>query len=154
MYEFTAAEPADEDAGFDLDIGVRDDLNVVRFHAKEMSDGHTFRWTGATSYISITRLPASSREVVLWLNNGGRPAAAGAAQVSVFLQDQLLGTATVAGGFVPYTFAIPPDLAARSAASGDPVELRLVTSTWNPHNVLGSPDDRNVGVMVDRVAVR
>ena len=39
-------------------------------------------------------------------------------------------------------------------AVDDPVELRLVTATWNPHQVLGTPDDRNVGVMVDRVAVR
>ena len=57
-------------------------------------------------------------------------------------------------GFAPYSFTIPPDLATRAAAVDDPVELRLVTATWNPHQVLGTPDDRNVGVMVDRVAVR
>jgi hypothetical protein len=154
LYEFTAPEPVSEDTGFDLDVGVRDDLNVVRFHAKESSEGHTFRWTGAQSYISITRLQASSREVTLWLNNGGRPAAAGPAEIEVFLQGQSLGRAIVEGGFRPYTFAIPPDLATRAAAGGDPVELRLVTATWNPHNVLGTSDERNVGVMVDRVAVR
>jgi hypothetical protein len=76
LYEFTAAEPINEDAGFDLDVGVRDDLNVVRFHAKEVSEGHTFRWTGAQSYV-FTPLQASSRELTLWLNNGGRPPAAG-----------------------------------------------------------------------------
>ena len=45
-------------------------------------------------------------------------------------------------------------LAARAAAYRDPVELKLVTTLWNPHKVLGSPDDRDLGVMVDRVAVR
>ena len=154
LYEFTAAEPVNEDGGFDLDIGVRDDLNVVRFHAKETSEGRSFRWTGATSYISITRLFPSSREVTLWLNDGGRPPAAGPAQVTVLLQGQEIGRVVVERGFRPYTFAIPPDLAARAASSGDPVELRLVTPTWNPHQVLGTSDDRNVGVMVDRVAVR
>ena len=154
LYEFTDREPLTEDSGFDLDIGVRDDLHVVRFHAKEVTEGHTFRWTGAQSYVSITRIQPSSRELTLWLSNGGRPAAAGVAQVTVFLQNELVGSAVVDGGFRPYTFVIPSDLAARAAASRDPVELRLVTPTWNPHKVLGTSDDRNVGVMVDRVAVR
>jgi hypothetical protein len=154
LYEFTDAEPVNEEAGFDLDIGVRDDLHVVRFHAKEVSEGHTFRWTGAQSYVSITRLLPSNRELTLWLNNGGRPPTAGPAQITVFLQGQALGSAVVEGGFRPYTFAIPSDLAARAAANGDPAELRLVTPTWNPRKALGTSDDRNVGVMVDRVAVR
>jgi len=154
VYEFTPSEPVSEDDGFDLDVGVADDLHVVRFHAKEVSAGHTFRWTGPTSYVSITHLSPSSREVRLWLNNGGRPPAADPADVSVFLQNQLLGTARVGNGFTPYSFPIPPDLAARAAGTGEPVELKLVTRTWNPHKVLGSPDDRDIGVMVDRVAVR
>jgi hypothetical protein len=154
LYEFTPAQPQTGDSAFDLDVGVKDDLNVVRFHAKEVSEGHTFRWTGATSYISVTHVSSSSREVTLWLNNGGRPAAAGPAQVTVFLQGESIGSAVVRNGFAPYSFPIPADLAKRAAAIDDPVELRLVTATWNPHQVLGTADDRNVGVMVDRVAVR
>lgn len=154
VYEFTPPEALSEDDDFDLDVGVADDLNVVRFNAKETSEGHTFRWTGPTSYLSITHIRPSSHEVRLWLNNGGRPAAADPADVNVFLQDQLLGTARIENGFAPYTFTIPPELAARAAATGEPVELKLVTRTWNPHKVLGTSDDRNLGVMVDRVAVR
>ena len=67
---------------------------------------------------------------------------------------QLLGTARVATDSRPTRFAIPPDLAARAPRLRRPVELRLVTPTWNPHAVLGTPDDRELGVMVDRVAVR
>jgi hypothetical protein len=154
LYEFTAAEPLDQDAPFDLDVGLGDDLYVVRFHAKEVSEGRTFRWTGATSYVSVTHLLPSNHEITLWLNDGGRPPAAGPARITVFLQGQMLGSALIERGFRPYAFAIPGDLAARAAASDDPAELRLVTSTWNPHQVLGTSDDRNVGVMVDRVAVR
>lgn len=154
VYEFTDPEPVTDDAGFDLDVGVGDDLNVVRFHAKETSEGRTFRWTGPTSYLSLTNIRPSSRELQLWLNNGGRPAAADPPDVNVFLQNQLLGTARVGNGFAEYSFAIPPDLAAKVAATGEPVELKLVTRTWNPHKVLGTGDDRSLGVMVDRVAVR
>ncbi len=153
VYEFTPPEALDG-LWFDLDVGVRDDLQVVRFHAKEASEGHTFRWTGATSYVSVTVIHPSSREVTLWMNDGGRPPAVVPADVSVYLHGQLLGTARVRGGFLPYTFAIPPDLAARAARTGDPVELKLVTPTWKPRRVLGTPDDRDVGVMVDRVAVK
>jgi hypothetical protein len=109
VYEFTAAEPVTGDDGFDLDVGVADELNVVRFHAKETTEGHTFRWTGPTSYLSITRIHPSSHEVRLWLSNGGRPPAADPPDVSVFLQNQLLGTVRVGSGFQPYAFVIPPD---------------------------------------------
>ncbi len=153
VYVFTTAEPAGARA-FALDVGVNDDLQVLRFHAKETVDGRTMRWTRATSYIAITTMPAAARTVTLWMNNGGRPAAAPPATVTVYLHGQLLGAAAVSSGFAPYAFAVPPELASRAAGFGDPVELKLVTATWNPHDVLGSPDDRELGVMVDRVAVQ
>ena len=153
LYEFTQPQPV-EGLWFDLDIGRADDLHVLRFHAKEQTDGHTFRWSRATSYLSVTIVRPTSREVTLWMNDGGRPKGARPAEVSVFLHGEPLGTATVRGGFLPYTFEIPAPLAARAAAAGDPVELRLVTPTWKPRAVLGTPDDRDLGVMVDRVAVK
>ena len=153
LYEFTPLQPGDS-LWFDLDVGVRDDLHVLRFHAKEETEGRTFRWTRATSYVSVTTIRPSSRELTLWMNDGGRSRVAPPAEVSVFLQNQLLGSVRVATGFAPYMLPIPADLARRASEFGDPVELKLVTSTWNPHNVLGGPDDRDLGVMVDRVAVR
>jgi hypothetical protein len=32
--------------------------------------------------------------------------------------------------------------------------VRLVTQTWNPRETMGAADDRDLGVMVDRVEVR
>lgn len=153
VYAFTPPQPAGG-RGFDLDIGVRDDLHVLRFHAKEQTDGRTIRWTRATSYVAVATIDESAREVTLWMNNGGRPAAAPLATVAVYLHGQLLGSVTVGPGFAPYRLPIAPDLAARAAGSGNPVELKLVTVVWNPHDVIGSPDDRDLGVMVDRVAVQ
>jgi hypothetical protein len=88
------------------------------------------------------------------MSNGGRPPSVDPADVAIYLHNQRLGTVRVGDGFAPYTLPIPPDLAARAAVFGDPVELKLVTSVWNPHKVLGTPDDRDLGVMVDRVTVR
>jgi hypothetical protein len=153
VYAFTAPEPWSSE-GFDLDVGVRDDLYVLRFHAKEQAGGRTVRWTRATSYVSLTQFKPSARQVTLWMNNGGRPPAAPPASVGVYLAGELLGTVTVKDGFAPYTVSVPPELSARAAVSGEPVELKLVTALWNPHAVIGSPDDRDLGVMVDRVAVQ
>ncbi|MBE3033265.1 MAG: hypothetical protein IMZ74_08715 [Actinobacteria bacterium] len=133
---------------------MNDDLHVLRFHAKERTEGRTFRWTRATSYVSVTAVPPNAREVTLEMSDGGRPAAVPPAEVGVYLHGQLLGTIRVGHGFHPYSLPIPADLAARATAYRDPVELKLVTSVWNPHEAFGVPDDRNLGVMVDRVAVR
>jgi hypothetical protein len=153
VYEFTGPERAPA-GGFDLDIGVRDDLHVLRFHAKEQAEGRTIRWTRATSYISVTHVTPAVRELTLWMNNGGRPPAAPPANVMLYLHGQLLGTVSVGNGFAPYTLAIPAELASLAASSGGPVELRLITTTWNPQRVIGSPDDRELGVMIDRVTVQ
>jgi hypothetical protein len=153
LYAFTPAQPVDA-RWFDLDVGILDDLHVLRFHAKEASEGRTIRWTRATSYVSVTVIRPSSREVTLWMNDGGRSRVAPPAEVTVSLDGELLGSIRLTTGFAPYTLPIPPDVARRASELGDPVELKLVTSTWNPHAVLGTPDDRDLGVMVDRVAVK
>jgi hypothetical protein len=155
VFAFTDPAPRREDGWFELDLGGNDDLHVLRFHAREASDGRTFRWTLPTSYISVTTINPSAREAILVLHDGGRPDAAAPAQVDVFLHNQRLGTIDVQpGGFRPYTLSIPPDLADRAAASRDPVELRLVSTTWKPREVLGTDDDRELGVMVDRVTIK
>ena len=70
------------------------------------------------------------------------------------MNDQVLGRVTVGPDFKPYSVAIPPALAEAAAASGAPVRIKLVTNVWKPQAVLGVPDDRDLGVMVDRVQVR
>jgi hypothetical protein len=154
LYEFVAPSASGESLWFDLDVGAQDDLHVLRFHAREQVDGRSFRWTRATSYLSVTTIAASSRQLVLTMGDGGRPPAAPAARVDVFLHNQQLGSVVVSGPFRAYELGIPADLAARAAAARDPVELKLVTATWNPSQVAGSPDDRDLGVMLDRVTIK
>ncbi|MEO7272752.1 MAG: hypothetical protein ABIX28_15405 [Vicinamibacterales bacterium] len=165
LYMFVPPDPSGASGPVDLDVGTEDDLHILRFHAKERVDGRSFRWSRDVSYISLTRLPAGSREVTLWMDDGGRPAAAPIAEVTVSLQvgveagkapsvDRVLGTVRVGAGFKPYTVAIPADLADPAAAAPAPVRLKLATAVWNPQQVLGSGDNRALGVMVDRVTVK
>ncbi len=140
---------------FNLDVGSRDDLHVLRFHAKEqVATGETIRWSQEQSVVAVTTIGPQSREVVLVMSNGGRPANLPSADVAVSFNGQPLGTAHVVDGFHPYTFPVPPPLAAAAAARDQPARLTLRTSTWRPRDVLGGTDDRRLGVMVDRVQVR
>lgn len=139
---------------FDLDVGSDDDLLVRRMHAKQVDARNaTYRWTRDRSYVSVVATPSEAREVTLHLSSGGRPAAAGETEVRVFLDDRPLGAVTVDDGFRPYTLAIPPDVA-RDVAEADGAALRLETAVWTPREVLGTPDDRDLGVMLDRVEIR
>lgn len=154
IYRFVTPTPT---AGpFVLDVGTSDDLLVVRFHAKErhQSDAMTFRWTRDVSYVSIPMPSPAARTVTVWMGDGGRPARLGPVTARVSLDDRLLGEATLSSTVQPYTFAIPPEVAARAASREAPARLAIAAPTWRPREALGVPDDRDLGVLVDRVEVR
>jgi hypothetical protein len=138
-----------------LTIGRLDDLQVVRFHAKETrpEDGVAFRWSRRTSYVLLLGISEQARQVTIWMSNGGRPRTALPATVEVAFGERVIGTATPADDMRPYAFSIPADVAASAAALPDPVRLRLQVSTWNPAQLLGVSDSRDLGVMVTRVEV-
>lgn len=146
IYELTVG-PAQH--SHDIDIGAADDVYVVRFQGKEESDGRTFRWTSDQSMLTLGSLPEPLDQVTLVASDGGRPDAAPPARVDVLIGEILIGTIEVDGPFREYTVPIPPQI-----ISDTPIELRLKSVMWNPSKVLGSPDDRELGVMVDRVTVR
>jgi hypothetical protein len=152
IYRFTAADPAV--TWFALDVGTRDDLHVVRFHAKERNALKSFRWTRDVSYVSIVGVPADASLLTIVMENGGRPEAAGPATVDVSLDGRPLGTVTVGPDPLPYSFHVPADLAAAASASQDTSLLKLTCRPWNPRAALGVNDARDLGVMVDRIDLR
>jgi hypothetical protein len=152
IYRFI--DPVGHSEGLSVDIGEMDDLYVVRFHAKERDERGTFRWTRGQSYLSLVGVTADARELVLWMENGGRPPKAAPASVEVFFGETSLGKVVVGKERREYVFDIPPALAVEAAASVDAVTVRLISATWNPRELTGSSDDRDLGVMVDRVEVR
>jgi len=138
-----------------LHIGTLDDLAVVRFHAKEKrDDGLVFRWTTNVSYVVLPSFSPDAREVTIWMSSGGRPASQPVPEVTVLLDDRVLGTTTPVDAVKAYTFAIPPDLARIAGAQEEPPRLQLRVPTWNPGTALGVNDSRNLGVIVTEVDVR
>ena len=154
IYEFA---PAPGDAGtFDLDVGAGNDLYVFGMYPRDTDRrGVTYRWTGERALVRLVGTQPDAATLTLRMSNGGRPAAAGDAVVRVFLDDYPLGAVTVGSDrFEPYSLSIPPHLAERVAARPTAAELRLETDPWIPQDVLGIPDPRALGVMLDRVEVR
>jgi hypothetical protein len=154
LYRLTTGErPAA--AMVDQRVGVLDDLNVVRFYAKERrpDTGEPFRWSGRQSFVLLVGINADARRVTVWMSNGGRPATAAPATVEVALDDRVIGTATPRDAIEPFTFTLPADLAVEAAARPTPARLRLRVPTWNPKALLGVEDTRDLGVIVTRVVV-
>jgi uncharacterized membrane protein len=152
LYQFGPPRPPASETT--LDVGINDDLNVIRFHAKETTEGRTIRWSQRQSFLILDHVAAADRTLAMWMSDGGRPEAAPPAVVRVSIGARELGAVRVTHGFAEYDLGIPADVAAAAAASGEPVWVTLRTETWNPLRTLGAPDNRDLGVMVDRVAVR
>ena len=138
-----------------VDVGVADELAVAGFHTRERNVELRFRWTTGRSSIRL-RLPADRPSALtLWMGNGGRPAGVSPARVAVFAGNRPAGSVVVASSDIrAYELPLPPE-AVDEAAGGDGfLVIRLETPTWNPHDALGTTDDRNLGVMVTRVELR
>jgi hypothetical protein len=152
VYEFLPGSR--DEAGFELDVGTGDDLYVRRFHAKERQpSGLTYRWTRDVSYVSIPGAAPGHRRVTLWVGAGGRPASAPAAMIEVFLNDEPIGSAAIGTDIATREFPIPAGLALVLSQSEDAAQLRIVSRTWSPRHLLAASDDRDLGVMLDRIRV-
>lgn len=152
IYQLTLDDVAGEP--FTLDVGDRDDLHVVRFHAKESTEGRMVRWTQDRSELAITGTTGAEREVVLTMSDGGRPASATPARVEIFFNGTSLGAVDVTPGFREYRVALPQALAKAAAQADAPATLRLISTVWSPRTALNVPDNRELGVMLDKVTVR
>ncbi len=152
IYHLTIGE--DPQRNFVVDLGYQDDLYVLRFHAKEQTEGRTVRWTRAQSFVAISGLTGTERSVTLEMHDGGRPPAAPPARVELFFADVAIGTIDVRPGFRTYTLPLPAAAVEQAARLDAPTRLRLVSTVWSPRKILNLPDDRELGVMIDRIEVR
>ena len=152
VYQLLLDAPAA--TGFSLDLGTMDDLYLQAFHAREMTEDRTFRWTNPISIVSVMGLSGAERSVTFVMSDGGRPAGTPPASVDVQFDDVVIGRIQVAPGVRTYTLPLPADIVARAAQSADPVHLRLTSSVWSPSLVTpGNTDTRELGVMIDRIEI-
>jgi hypothetical protein len=156
-FEFTVYQLARGEmtgGGLRLDVGHRDDLHTYRMYAKETTEGRTIRWTGPRSYVAVPGLAGHERELRLEMHDGGRPAGAPPAEVTVRFNDVPIATIAVATGFRTYVVPLPAELVQQAAAMDEPARLTFEGPTWRPRDFVGNNDDRQLGVMLDAVTIQ
>jgi hypothetical protein len=155
LYQLSA-DAAEPDGPVTLQVGGNDDLQVVRFYARERTGdtGTPFRWSGGRSFVVLPAIPNDAREIVVWMGDGGRPAQAPPATVTLTVGDREIGSAVASGKIAPHAFSLPADVVQTAAAAAEPLRVTLRVPTWNPHDLLGVNDTRDLGVMVTRVDVK
>lgn len=151
IYQLATSAPAPQP--FVLDVGYFDDLQTVRFFAREVTEGRSIRWTGPQSFIYANGLSGREHEIELVMHDGGRPPAAPPATIEVFFNGTSLGTVNVSFGFRSYRLAIPAAALEGVAGADAPVQIRLLSSTWSPSDFTPGSDTRQLGVMIDRVEI-
>ena len=88
------------------------------------------------------------------MHDGGRPKSAPPARVELFFGGVAIGTIDVQPGFRTYTLPLPATAVGDAARTDEPAQLRLVSSVWNPRQILNLSDDRDLGVMIDRIEIK
>lgn len=129
----------------EVDVGGSDDVQVSGFYDKEGGAGLTYRWTGpcASVYLPGVRPGAT---LVVRAGIGRRPAAA---PVTASLNGVPLGAFEAGAAWTDHALALPDPL-----PPGPPV-LRLDVRAWRPtHTDPTATDERDLGVMVDRLTIR
>jgi hypothetical protein len=130
----------------EVDVGGTDDFQVSNFHQKEGGGERTYRWTGQCSTLYVPGAVGGTH-LSITAAVGERPADR-PARVRVSLSEAALGEFVASKEWTEHVFPLPVPRPA-----GPPL-LRFQTTVFRPVNVFrGATDVRDLGVMVDRVAV-
>jgi len=127
-----------------LKLGVNDFGLIEGFYSIENlpEGGRTYRWTKGMARVVVPRATRFRIRMRGW-----RPDLLPRVSVEVLIGDTLVTALQPSAEFQDYEVRIPADLAQ------DPLILTLRVPTWNPKTVLEVPDDRDLGVMVEEIAV-
>ena len=135
-----------------IDVGGLDDFYLGGgFYGKEwLSDALSVRWTERQAELHLPP-PTNAQEIKMSLHLAwGQGATLNRVPLSVYANDQLLGTISPNQNFVVYDLVAP--VAAEFANRGELV-LVLRTDTWNPRALGLGSDPRDLGVLLDWVKV-
>jgi hypothetical protein len=130
-----------------VDVGGTDDVQVSGFYDKEGGGSFSYRWTGPCASVFLPGVRPGATLVVK-ASTGRRPASR-PASVGVRLNGVPLGDFQAGPAWTEHVLSLPDPLPA-----GPPV-LRLDVAAWRPtHTDPESRDERDLGVMVDRLEIR
>jgi hypothetical protein len=130
-----------------VDVGGTDDVQVSGFFDKEGGGDLTYRWTGPCASVFLPGARAGATLLVR-ASTGRRPAGR-PAPVTVSLNGARVGEFTAGASWTEHALPLPDPL------PPGPRVLRLDVPAWRPvHTDPAAGDERDLGVMVDRVEIR
>jgi alpha-1,2-mannosyltransferase len=136
---------------FAIGLGTAGDEAFLRgFYDVESADGLPFRWSGDRSSVVFPGIGAYAPAVLRLRLNGYRPADLPPPTVTISANGQELASIPVTGEFEAYELPIGREA---MGASGT-LQVELSSETFVPHEVTGSGDQRELGVLVDDVSVQ
>ena len=130
-----------------VDVGGTDDVQVSGFYDKEGGGILTYRWTGPCASVYLPGAQPGANLIVR-TSTGKRPASR-PARVEVSLNGAALGAFIAGPEWNEHALRLPDPLPA------GPRVLRLDVAAWRPvHTDPAAGDERDLGVMVDRLEIR
>lgn len=134
-----------------IDLGQNgDEAYINGFHAAERADGLSYRWTSDRSSILIPGAGAYTPVVSHLSLNGSRPPGLALPLVAIRGNGRELGSFIATDQFETYSFSIDR---ATLGIRGD-LAIEIQCETFVPAEVMAGDDLRQLGVMVDCVAVQ
>lgn len=136
-----------------IDLGGSEDWGFIKegFHGPEIHLGETpVRWTGQTAIIRLPLFPPPGKKTVLNIRVADTgPAREGAAAGAIVrIGDRRIAQILLKKGINTVRLELPSDL-----EEGGIAELIIYSSPWQPRRLLGTGDERELGIMLDRVTL-
>ena len=131
-----------------IDVGGQGDGELVAwFHGRELDSGVSYRWSQQTSSVF---LPGANRRTdsLRFRLAGPREEEVPLSEVTIRLNDHILGTIVPGRDFEVVTVEVPQDLA--SLLEREHAVVRIDTKPWRPKNFIEGADDfRDLGIRLD-----
>jgi hypothetical protein len=138
---------------YSVDLGdAYDWLFVSGFHESESDPNLNFRWSSADSRIVFPAVVQNQNyRLSLRLAAGPRPETASPPEVTLYVNDEAVTSFEAQPEITTYTVKVESAIVTR-----DPnLRLQISVPTFNPSkSIAGSADNRNLGVIVDRVQLQ
>ncbi len=136
-------------ANFSIDIGSHSDISYVEngFYPKETWGGFDNRWTSGNASLRIPTQIKNNLSISI-IAGGFRPRSIPPANVSLYFNEHFIGNFVTEGEYEMHNMTVNKDYVTYPYST-----LRIISSTWNPSEYLGSPDNRDLGINVDKVSI-
>jgi hypothetical protein len=124
---------------------------VDGFYRSEQMDGQDVRWTRDSARAIIPWFSGEQDMILTIRMSGARPENIPDAEADIFIEDVLIDHFRLHNSFEDYVCRIPAGKI--PGTEKQRVIVEIISTTWNPNTAGVSGDNRNLGVVIDRIII-